>query len=144
MLFIAIIPAFVALGFGLELSFFGFLFPKSGSFLITLLGWVSLFGGVLAFVLIFYKLLNPKPFLVLTERELYANVIVGKSGYLFFPWEEILEISKTAYRTGPVNTQESALITHSSYDDYIVLKLTPHFQLPKFMIQTYDFGEDKL
>lgn len=35
-------------------------------------------------------------------------------------------------------------MTQSSYGDYIVLKLTPHFKLPKFMVQTYDFGEDQL
>lgn len=82
MLLISIIPASVTLGFGLELSFFHFIFPKGGSFLITLLGWIALFVGILALFLISYKLLNPKSFLILTERGLYANVVMGN--YLFF------------------------------------------------------------
>lgn len=144
MLLIALIPTFVALMFGLELAVFRFIFPKGGSKLLTLLGWISLSAGVLGLFLIVYKLLNPKPFLVVTEKGLFANVILGKGGYLFFPWEEILDISKTAYRTSPVDTSESALMTHASYDDYVILKLTPHFKQPKFMVQTYDFGEDQL
>jgi hypothetical protein len=35
-------------------------------------------------------------------------------------------------------------MTQASYDDYIILKLLPHFNLPKFMVQTYDFGENQL
>lgn len=144
MLLIAIIPTVVALGFGLELSFFRFIFPKGGSFLLTLLGYIALLGGIVGAFTIIYKLLNRKPFLILSEKGLFANVIFTKGGYIFFPWEEIVDISNTSYRTGPIDTGESPLMKQSSYDDYLILKLTPHFQLPKVMVQTYNFGDDQL
>jgi hypothetical protein len=86
MLFLSLIPTFVALMFGFELAIFRFVFPKGGSYLISLLGWIALCAGFLGLFLIIYKLLNPKPFIVVTEKGLFANVIVGKGGYLFFPW----------------------------------------------------------
>jgi len=144
MLLIALIPSLVGIFFGLELAIFRFIFPKDGPILVSILGWIALPAGCLGIILIIYKMINPKPFIVATENGLFANVIVGKGGYLFFPWEEILDISTISYSTSPTDTNESALMRQVSYDDYIILQLPSNFETPKLMVQTYDFGDNQL
>jgi len=141
---LGLIPAFIALMFGLELAVFRVIFPKGGSVLLSLLGWVCLCAGLLGLILIAYKMIDRRPFIILTDKGLLASVVIGRGGYLLFPWQEILDVSQMAYRTGAVDTQESPLMTAASYDDYVILKLAPSFKQARFMVQTYDFGEHQL
>jgi hypothetical protein len=140
-LLLALIPCAVGILFGLELALLRMVFPKQGPFALRLLGLVALAGGVGGLFLVVRKWRNPKPFLIVGERGLYVNVLVGTSRYFFLPWEEVLEVRGAEERVGPVDTSESALLRQASYSSILAVRLPDHVPQPKVMVQSTDLGD---
>ncbi len=140
-LLLALIPSAVGLLFGAELALFRFVFPKDAHWILKPFGFLTLAAGLLGFVLVVRKLLRPKPFLILSPKGLYADVLLRGNGYLFLPWEVVSDVGGKSRRTGPADAGESALMQQASTEDLLALQLGDRVVLPRFMVQVSDLGE---
>lgn len=134
LLLLAWIPCAVGVAFGAELAFLRVVFPRTGPRLLVYAGWLFLAAGLLGFALSVGALLRRRPFLLLTARGIGANVLPGR-GYLWIPWEVVLDVQGTVRRTGPADTGESPLMAQASQESLLALRLSEAFPLPRFLLQ---------
>jgi hypothetical protein len=136
--------AALAFVFGMELAFWRFIFPEDMHWLVRVLGLAAIFASLVAAYFSVKRLLNPRPFIVITRQGLYLDIIFLKKQYFFVPWNMVREVGMRVVRQGPVNTRESALASEASNFEHLALKLDPGLKLPKAQVMTRDLGDDWL